>query len=101
MAWLVICRDIADSEALRRRHLESHLAYIETIMDRIAAAGPLSSQAQGAHTGSCFIYHTDDRAAAESLLRNDPYYQAGLYRDVQFQALRPAAGTWVGGATWR
>lgn len=100
MAWLVICRDIADSEALRQQHLASHLAYVETIMDQIAAAGPLSAQPQGAHSGSCFIYHTDDRATAESLLRNDPYHQAGLYRDVQFQALRPAAGTWVGGATW-
>ncbi len=101
MAWLVICRDIADSEGLRKQHLESHLAYIETIMDQVAVAGPLASQPQGALTGSCFIYRTDDRAAAESLLHNDPYYQAGLYRDVQFQALRPAAGTWVGGATWR
>ena len=101
MAWLVICRDIADSEALRRQHLQSHLAYVETIMDQVAVAGPLASQPQGALTGSCFIYRTDDRAAAESLLHNDPYYRAGLYRDVQFQALRPAAGTWVGGATWR
>ncbi len=101
MAWLVICRDIADSEALRQRHLASHLAYVDTIMDQIAVAGPLASQSQGAYTGSCFIYHTDDRAAAESLLFNDPYHQVGLYRDVQFQALRPAAGTWVGGAAWR
>ena len=101
MAWLVICRDIDDSEALRQRHLECHLAYVDTIMDQIAVAGPLASQPQGVHAGSCFIYHTDDRTVAESLLFNDPYYQAGLYGETQFQALRPAAGTWVGGATWR
>ena len=101
MAWLVICCDIADSEALRQQHLQRHLAYVDTIMDQVAVAGPLAAQPGGAHVGSCFIYHTDDRTVAEALLFNDPYYQAGLYQDVQFQALRPAAGTWVGGAAWR
>ncbi len=101
MAWLVICRDVADAVPLRKRHLKRHLAYIESVMDQVAVAGPLSDASNGEFTGSCFIYHTDDLAVAESLLRNDPYFAAGLYQDVAFHAFRPAAGGWVGGATWQ
>lgn len=101
MAWLVLCRDAPDSGALRRRHLERHLAYIESVMYRVAVAGPLAESADGEFSGSCFVYLTDDRAVAESLLQNDPYFEAGLYADVEFRAFRAAAGTWVGGAVWR
>ena len=101
MAWLVVCRDVADSGALRRCLLERHLAYIESVMDRIAVAGPLAKTAGGNLAGSFFVYLTDDRAVAESLLQNDPYFEAGLYEEVEFHAFRAAAGSWVGGATWR
>ena len=100
MAWLVLCRDVPDSEALRKRHLERHLAYVETIMDEIAVAGPLAPGPGGAYAASCFVYDTDDRERAEALLHDDPYHQAGLYREVEFHLLRPVAGGWVGGATW-
>ncbi len=98
--WLVVCRDIADSGDLRRQYLDQHLVYIESVMDRIAVAGPLSANARGRMSGSCFVYHADDLAAAEALLHNDPYYQAGLYESVEFRVFRPAAGIWIGGATW-
>jgi len=101
MTWLVICRDVADSGALRRRHLERHLAYIESVMDRVAAAGPLAGTVDGDFEGSFFVYLTDDRADAESLLHDDPYFVAGLYREVEFHAFRAVAGAWVGGAAWR
>ena len=100
VAWLVICRDVADSGDLRRRLLKRHLAYIESVMDRIAVAGPLSATVGGKYSGSCFVYRTDDRTAAEALLHDDPYYEAGLYETVEFRAFRPVAGTWIGGAAW-
>ena len=100
MAWLVICRDAPDSAALRRDHLRAHLAYIEKIMERISVAGPLFADAAGAMNGSCFIYGTDDPEEARRLLRNDPYYLAGVYEHVEMRAFRPVAGDWVGGAAW-
>lgn len=100
MAWLVLCRDVADSKTLRERYLQAHLAYIETVMDQVAVAGPLADEHGGAYSGSCFVYHTDDRSIAEALLRGDPYFRAGIYGDVAFHAFRAAAGTWVGGASW-
>ena len=101
MTWLVLCHDGANAAALRKRYLDRHLAYIESVMDQVAVAGPLAESADGEFTGSCFIYHTEDRSVAESLLRNDPYFAAGLYRSVTFHAFRAAAGGWVGGPTWR
>ena len=102
MAWLVICRDVADSAALRREYLEAHLAYIEKVMDRIAVAGPLFTEdSPDDMNASCFIYRTVDLDEARALLREDPYYRAGLYEEVEFRAFRPAAGVWVGGAAWK
>lgn len=101
MTWLVICRDAADSGALRQRYLKRHLAYVETVMDQIAVAGPMAKSVDGEYVGSCFVYRTDDRAVAESLLHKDPYFEVGLYREVEFHALHPKAGAWLGGATWR
>jgi len=99
-AWLVICQDIPDSGDLRRRYLRAHLAYIESVMSQIAVAGPLSESVGARLSGSCFIYHADDLAAAKALLHSDPYYQAGLFETAEFLAFRPAAGVWIGGATW-
>lgn len=101
MAWLVVCRDADESSVLRKRYLERHLAYIETIVDLVAVAGPMAERVDGDFKGSCFIYRTDDRAVAESLLHRDPYFEAGLYRDVEFRALFPKAGVWLGGTTWQ
>ena len=100
LVWLVLCRDIPNSAHLRRRHLAQHLAYIESVMDRVSVAGPLSANLAGSFSGSCFIYRASDLEDAEALLHNDPYYQAGLYETVEIHAFRPAAGVWIGGATW-
>ncbi len=98
MVWLVICRDAPDSAALRRDHLQAHLSYVEKVMNRISVAGPLFANATGTMNGSCFIYRTDDQEEARRLLRNDPYYLAGVYEHVEMRAFRPVAGVWVGGA---
>ena len=101
MTWLVICSDATDSAALRRDHLQAHLAYIEKVMDRISVAGPLFADAADAMNGSCFIYRTDDLDEARALLHNDPYYRAGVYGRTEIRAFKPVAGAWVGGAAWK
>ena len=101
MTWLVVCRDVEESAALRRDHLQSHLAYIEQVMDRISVAGPLVADAGDAMNGSCFIYRTDDPDEARALLHDDPYYRAGVYGRVEFLAFKPVAGVWLDGASWK
>jgi uncharacterized protein YciI len=103
MATLVYCRDAQGAEALRKNHLAEHLAYIETILDEIAVAGPLRTEPgkdMRHMVGSCLIFHTDDQDAARDLFFNDPYYKAGIFESAEFTHLAGAAGSWVGGKTW-
>ena len=100
MPHLVHCKDRPDAGDLRQQTLGEHLAYIETVMDKIAVAGPTRAAVGGSIVGSCFIYHTDDEAEAARLLENDPYSRCGLYGQVEMVAFTGAAGTWVGGKTW-
>ena len=103
MAWLALCTDRTDIDtgALRSARREAHFAYIESIMERLLVAGPLSNGLGAAHQGSLFIYRVDSEAEARRLLEDDPFWQAGIYADCQFQAFTPAAGRWPGGALWR
>jgi uncharacterized protein YciI len=97
IAW---CEDAAGSAALRQEHLKAHLEYIETIIHRIAVAGPLQPAPGAETTGSCFIYGTEDPEEARQLLEGDPYFRAGIYRSVEWRHFFGAAGDWVGGARW-
>ena len=66
MTWLVICRDAADSGALRQRHLKRHLAYVETVMNQIAVAGPMAKSVDGEYAGCCH----EDREEPNAELAN-------------------------------
>lgn len=97
MPYIAFCSDGGDKRAERHGALEAHLDYIRSILDRVAVAGPWRTEASAPPGGSCFIYHTDDRSEAESLLHNDPYYRAGVYDEVTLVPFKGVAGTWVGG----
>ena len=100
MPHIAYCTDRKDLGDQRQTALADHLAYIETILDRIAVAGPVASGPDGSTEASCFIYHTDDEAEARALFENDPYYQVGLYGEVDMVAFTAAAGSWIGGKIW-
>jgi len=100
MPVIVYCKDRSGADDLRKELLAAHFAYIETILDRIAVAGPMREQAGESIRGSCFIYHTDDKAEASELLENDPYYKAGIYEQIDYHQFLGAAGSWVGGKIW-
>lgn len=102
MAYIAICRDdgSANSTELRESNLQAHFSYIETILDRLLIAGPAGGASNEDFAFSIFIYDTDDRATAETLFHGDPYFQCGLYGDVQLEPFIPAAGRWIGGKVW-
>ncbi len=101
MPFLAQCQDHPDHASQRQSALREHLSYIESIMDKVAVAGPMSTESGEEYTASCFIYLTESRAEAEQLLRADPYYTSGLYAKVSLHYFRAAAGQWIGGATWQ
>ncbi len=102
MAYIAICRDDPKRNTVRLRATAkaAHFAYIETILDKLLVAGPLPSEADGAHVASLFIYDVDSADEARDLLQADPYYQAGIYGEIELQSYIPAAGQWIGGTIW-
>lgn len=98
--FMAVCEDNGDCSELRAEHLEQHLAYVETIMDRISVAGPLREEGDSQVGASCFLYSGSSLQAVKPLLEKDPYYQAGIYRSVRWFSFIPAAGEWVGGRNW-
>lgn len=96
MAYICFCKDIENSLPLRQAHTAAHLKYIESIMEHVLVAGPMSVP----YDSSVFIYSVDDHQTALQLLHNDPYYTAGIYREVDCRPFLPAAGHWIGGKTW-
>jgi len=100
MAIIVICQDNEHAQSLRAQHLQAHFSYIESILEKLAIAGPINQQQSDQYNGSCFIYDTDDMQEAKQLFENDPYTIGGVYRSHSFASFLPAAGNWIGGKVW-
>lgn len=102
MAWVALCTDRADADtgALRAAHRDAHFAYVESILDRVLAAGPLAEPGSAGFRASLFVYDVATEAEARALLLADPYHAAGIYGRVEFHPWWPAAGRWVGGTLW-
>lgn len=97
----VICTDKAGPEAgaARKQHAKAHLDYIESVLDKIAVAGPLK-RPDGSDWGSLLVYKTEDPDQARAWLSGDPYASAGIWESVEVQSFFGAAGDWVGGKAW-
>ena len=96
--WAVWSDDTPDAGALRQAHLAAHLAYAETIIDKIAVGGPL--RAGDAFLGSLILLRVESEAAARNILEADPYYRAGVWTNTRIAPFRAVIGDWVGGKTW-
>lgn len=100
MLYAVIGRDGPDAPRLRREHLQAHLDWVVTVMERIRVAGPLRDAPGGEPRMSLYVLEAADESAARDFLEGDPYFRQGVWERVDVMALDAAAGTWVGGARW-
>ncbi len=96
----VYCKDADGSAAPREAKLAEHLQYIETILGKLKAAGPVVGPGGDTQAGSLLVLEVDGVEEAETIMRSDPYYQAGVWREVNIQEYKIVAGSWVGGKTW-
>jgi uncharacterized protein len=88
MLYLMICEDNPDSLDLRMATRAAHLAFIDSIRDRVRIAGPMLSDDGERMLGSLFILEADDLDAARALNARDPYTQAGLFGKVTIRPFR-------------
>ena len=78
--------DRLDAGDLRSRVRPEHKDYLRRVADRIAFAGPLTSDDGQAMRGSLLVIDFADRAAAAAWLRDEPFTRAGLYASAQVNA---------------
>ena len=97
--FAILCWDAPGPAEARSSARDAHFARIETIIDRLAIAGPLKD-ASGAFTGSLVIVKAADEGGARAILEADPYFAAGVWERFEISEFVPAAGEWIGGKIW-
>jgi uncharacterized protein YciI len=82
MPFLIDATDKPNAKELRAKVRPEHLAFLDSNVLRLLAAGAkLSDDSETAH-GSTYILDTDDRKAAEEFIKSDPFSKAGLFDSV-------------------
>ncbi|MFD4129751.1 YciI family protein [Streptomyces globisporus] len=61
---------------------EEHWSYMDGFDSRLILRGPTVSDSGEEHTGSVHVVDLADRAAAERFAGEEPFWKAGLYRDL-------------------
>ncbi len=96
--FAIHCRDVDDSAALRRGHLQAHLDHVAKNIARYAVAGPLKDG--GATVGSLLIIRAENKEDAAAFHATDPYTTAGVWQSPRIELFSAVAGEWVGGTSW-
>ena len=85
MIFTFILMDKPDSAELRQSMRPQHKAYLAAAADRIAFAGPFTSDDGQTMIGSLLAIDFDSREAAMEWLKAEPFTQAGLYASASVQ----------------
>ena len=96
----VYCKDAQGGAEARQSKLAEHLRHIETIEDKIKVAGPVVGPDGKEPVASLLIFEVDSVGEANELMKADPYYQAGVWQEINIQEYKGVVGSWVGGKTW-
>lgn len=98
--YSIVCRDVDDSKTTRMEKLAEHLQHIKSVAERIKMAAPLRDDQEQEFTGSLLVITALDSEDARAFVEADPYFSAGVWRDITIDKLGTAAGDWVGGIPW-
>ncbi|GAB4065404.1 hypothetical protein KHC28_02855 [Ancylobacter sonchi] len=87
MQFALTAHDRPGALPLRLEVRPAHLDYLRSIAASLVFAGPVLD-AEGKPCGSIIVYEAADKAAAEKLVNDDPYSQAGLFERVELKGFR-------------
>lgn len=82
MEFFCLHRDRSGATRLRERLREQHWSYLDRFEQQLIARGPTLDDTGETPTGSVHIVRTTDSAAARAFAFDEPYHQAGVFRDV-------------------
>jgi uncharacterized protein YciI len=86
MIYTFILIDKPGQGELRQRMRPEHKAYLATMADRIAFAGPFTTDDGQTMLGSLLAIEFESRDAAHAWLANEPFTRAGLYASTSIHA---------------
>jgi uncharacterized protein YciI len=79
MIFAILLMDRPGTAELRVQVRPDHRAYLAEQADRMAFAGPLTSEDGKTVLGSLLALDFPDRAAVNAWLKDEPYTKAGVY----------------------
>ena len=82
MHFIVHCVDHDDALPIRLANYEAHKAYLAQAQVTTLVSGPLTADDGVTMKGSCFLLEADTKDEVLAFHRNDPFYAAGVWRDV-------------------
>jgi len=79
MIYVILLMDRPDTADLRVQVRPEHRAYLAQLADRMAFAGPLTSEDGQTTLGSLLAIDFPNRAAVDAWLKDEPFTKAGVY----------------------
>jgi len=79
MIFIIHLLDRPGAAELRTQLMAQHKAYVATMADRMAFAGPLFGADGQSVVGSLLALDFEDQAAAERWLEAEPFTRGGVY----------------------
>ena len=86
MIYTFILHDKPQQAELRQRVRPEHKAYLAAMADRIAFAGPLTTDDGKTMLGSLLAIDFESRDAAHAWLAGEPFTKAGVYASTSIHA---------------
>jgi uncharacterized protein len=86
MIYVFTLMDKPESAALRTAVRPEHKAYLASVSDRMAFAGPLTHDDGVTMIGSLLAIEFASRNAAHAWLADEPFTKAGLYASTSIHA---------------
>jgi uncharacterized protein len=92
MLFVATCLDKPGHSQTRTDNRPVHLDYLDSLKERLRAAGALLGPDGQTPVGSMLIYNCADEGQARAMVEGDPFAKAGLFASVDVRAWRQGAG---------
>jgi len=88
--FAIVAIDAPDVAKLRETHHAEHVAHFKAHAQNLAVAGPIG----GGETGSLVIYRAASEEEARTFIEGDPFFPAGVWKEIKIYDFRAASGEW-------
>ena len=88
MPYLIISRDNPQKRHIREEFMDEHIAYLNSNLDKILAAGAIQTDDGANIVGGMIVLETESKADAEAFYVRDPFTREGLRGEISIQRWR-------------